>query len=98
MVGELKTEKEEEGLEEGEALWVKGDGSGVVKREGEDGGAEVEEEEEEWGEKGSEKCVDCGEKRASYGFEDGKKRFCAGFWIGLGLRRYRMCITSAGGP
>ena len=37
MVGELKTEKEE-GLEEGEALWVKGDGSGVVKREGEEGG------------------------------------------------------------
>ena len=29
VVGELKTEKEE-GLEEGEALWVKGDGSGVV--------------------------------------------------------------------
>ena len=38
VVGTLKTEKEE-GLEEGEALWVKGDGSGVVKREGEDGGA-----------------------------------------------------------
>ena len=31
VVGELKTEKKE-GLEEGEALWVKGDGSGLVKR------------------------------------------------------------------
>ncbi len=76
VVGELKTEKEE-GLEEEEALWVKGDGSGVVKRAGEDGGAEVEEEEEEGGEKGGRKCVDCGEKWANYGFEDGKKRFCA---------------------
>ena len=37
MVGELKTEKEE-GLEGGEALWVKGDGIG--RREGEDGEAE----------------------------------------------------------
>ena len=36
VVGELKTEKKE-GLEEGETLWVKGDGSGVVKREGEKG-------------------------------------------------------------
>ena len=43
VVGELNAEKEQ-GLEEGEALWVKGDGSGVMKREGEDGGAEEEEE------------------------------------------------------
>ena len=53
---------------------MKGDGSGVVKREGEDGGVEVE---EEWEKKGSAKCVDCGEKQANYGFEDGKRRFCA---------------------